>query len=567
MGVSGDNYLNNLGILKIQSYESGEVLLEWLNKDSYEILGSLPSPREGARISTSPNGYIILGGCNYDVKECYNDIHIVDIYLDDLGNRKIHMNKSYVLNQSAAMSPREQALLLPTTYGILILAGHNSTSEGNPSLLLTSTDCETTCNLMHGHFKNGKCECDSGWSGDKCDIRTACTDNCNNRGQCIRGVCECKGSYYGESCQNAYCKNNCSDKGECIIKTGICKCYPSYIGDDCSIKAEDNYSLIQFPSTPKNTTQIPSETIHTLSDEHLSNSIFSAVFYTENECQLNCRSRGACSGARCYCNPPYFGDTCEYTHCSTDCGVVLNRGICNHSTGQCECYDSFGGLSCEFECPGGCRDGYLCVDYDKCDCIDCPLSLDAKKCHERGVMIDGQCDCIHGYCGVYCENECVDCGGHGVYKESYCDCDEGFWGDRCQNMCKNRCSIHGKCKEGTCLCDKGWIGEDCGEDRRCPEMCNEKGWCNHTGECECFEGYIGKECETEICPMNCTVLSISYEVYSPEGQYLSTYSSSEDIPYLPAFKISELKTTAGLCSPISQRCECYPGYTGPSCDM
>eukprot|EP01118_Nematostelium_gracile_P015919 TRINITY_DN647_c0_g1_i1.p1 TRINITY_DN647_c0_g1~~TRINITY_DN647_c0_g1_i1.p1 ORF type:complete len:430 (+),score=74.57 TRINITY_DN647_c0_g1_i1:55-1344(+) len=58
-----------------------------------------------------------------------------------------------------------------------------------------------TCSYQ-GTCDKGVCSCNSGWSGDSCNIRVICNSDCNGRGRCIdNGVCECNPGYSGHECE------------------------------------------------------------------------------------------------------------------------------------------------------------------------------------------------------------------------------------------------------------------------------------------------------------------------------------------------------------------------------
>ncbi|KAH7722639.1 tenascin C [Aphelenchoides avenae] len=74
-------------------------------------------------------------------------------------------------------------------------------------------------------FFNRKCICDEDWAGELCNIPIA--DQCNERGQYIRGRCKCHGYYFGPKCQYV---------GKCVngkLQEGACRCDYGYEGDYC----------------------------------------------------------------------------------------------------------------------------------------------------------------------------------------------------------------------------------------------------------------------------------------------------------------------------------------------
>ncbi|KAJ8301896.1 hypothetical protein KUTeg_020883 [Tegillarca granosa] len=108
--------------------------------------------------------------------------------------------------------------------------------------------CSTkTC--VHGQCVNvSKCICNSGYSGEHCDIDTdECLGYpCKNGGQCINNVgsykCVCKNGFTGRICEIDIdeCKldvlnNNCGGHGTCKNIPGSfnCTCDSGYEGDRC----------------------------------------------------------------------------------------------------------------------------------------------------------------------------------------------------------------------------------------------------------------------------------------------------------------------------------------------
>lgn len=58
--------------------------------------------------------------------------------------------------------------------------------------------CNLNCGL-HGKCDQGKCECDIGWTGDKCD-QLPCDERCSEHGQCKNGTCVCSRGWNGKHC-------------------------------------------------------------------------------------------------------------------------------------------------------------------------------------------------------------------------------------------------------------------------------------------------------------------------------------------------------------------------------
>lgn len=58
--------------------------------------------------------------------------------------------------------------------------------------------CDMDCG-PYGRCESGKCHCDEGWSGAKCDVKT-CDPRCHEHGQCKNGTCICIQGWNGRHC-------------------------------------------------------------------------------------------------------------------------------------------------------------------------------------------------------------------------------------------------------------------------------------------------------------------------------------------------------------------------------
>jgi hypothetical protein len=124
--------------------------------------------------------------------------------------------------------------------------------------------CEGVKCLNKGKCVDGECKCKSGFEGESCEISETpdgqsqdtpdakdpdakdpvATDpvatnpclnvNCGNFGTCVSGKCECKSGYTGEKCEKHpdLCLNvNCGNFGTCV--SGKCECKSGYTGEKC----------------------------------------------------------------------------------------------------------------------------------------------------------------------------------------------------------------------------------------------------------------------------------------------------------------------------------------------
>jgi hypothetical protein len=186
----------------------------------------------------------------------------------------------------------------------------------------------------HGVCADGKCLCEPGFEGERCDIRNDCSPPCeaaggfcgagaNGKGQCI-----CKPGFGGARCQGKVCSKTCHGRGACL--DGQCQCEKGWTGADC-----------------------------------------------EKGCPADCHGRGTCvpdiQGApSCVCNAPFTGAACATGMCPggdiTAEGkqvICSSHGKCDTSTAECRCdlgYAApacavFSHAECSKQCRALCRDG------------------------------------------------------------------------------------------------------------------------------------------------------------------------------------------------------------------
>jgi len=82
--------------------------------------------------------------------------------------------------------------------------------------------------------KSGKCNCKKEFSGTGCR-QEGCLDSCSGHGKCDgeRGKCICRFPYSGPACLSKECPNACNGHGLCDPMVGKCTCQRGYVGGDC----------------------------------------------------------------------------------------------------------------------------------------------------------------------------------------------------------------------------------------------------------------------------------------------------------------------------------------------
>ena len=121
----------------------------------------------------------------------------------------------------------------------------------------------------------------------------------------------------------------------------------------------------------------------------------------------------------------------------------------------------------------------------------------------------------------------------------------------------------------------------------CANQCSGKGKCTPLDLCECFEGYRGSsDCSVRSCSVGVAWADrarlvesgsprrgISYDEYSRpiiEPDVLDEFGSVQKRPYerdvVVAHSLS-ICSARGTCDGATGRCNCFPGWTGESCQF
>ena len=340
--------------------------------------------------------------------------------------------------------------------------------------------CELDCS-HNGMCVNGSCFCAPGWHGRACEA-PACsgsagtTVGCNGRGECVEGVCACFDGYGGQDCADLTCPKECSGKGVCT--RGVCSCMAGWTGLACDVPG----------------------------------------------CPSHCSGNGYCEGGvACKCYPGWDGDDCATSICSQGCS---GHGACSMNN-TCVCDEGFSGFDCSLsECPDGCGGIGIClggacmcpgnsfgVACERNVCSGTPPCNGNGECvikspinADTGLVIgtpEPVCECFEGYHGLDCSlAECLHgCSGRGVCQGGLgpnavatCLCDHGWGGADCSlSVCASNCSGRGACVNGSCWCEPGWSGPECSW-QRCLFDCSGRGVCNGRGKCHCAPGWHGIDC-------------------------------------------------------------------------
>ena len=158
-------------------------------------------------------------------------------------------------------------------------------------------------------------------------------------------------------------------------------------------------------------------------------------------------SNADCSGRTCPSAPSFIGSVVKKNdvHPIEECS---NKGTCDRSSGQCQCFAGFEGQACEMTvCPNQCNLNGYCLNQQE-------LADEAGRIYSTpwdATKIAG-CVCDLGFRGVDCSLvECPsgpdalggygneagrECSGRGTcdYAIGLCNCYTGFYGRSCQYL-------------------------------------------------------------------------------------------------------------------------------------
>lgn len=201
----------------------------------------------------------------------------------------------------------------------------------------------------------------------------------------------------------------------------------------------------------------------------------------------------------------YTVDDEQGVHARIECS---GQGLCDRSTGRCQCFPGYEGEACtRTTCPGDCSGHGVCLSLGR-------LAKDARD-EMSGLGSAG---------GLYNGNNIVTYAGWDAEKEYGCLCDTGFRGPACDQIeCPSAEDPMNGCGGGACTaatstglgikdpatksCSNSGSSytctySNCAGDSKCEgneqRDCSGRGLCDYeTGMCQCFSGFYGEACQQQ----------------------------------------------------------------------
>ncbi|KAI1727015.1 delta-like protein 3 [Ditylenchus destructor] len=344
--------------------------------------------------------------------------------------------------------------------------------------------CEqTACNDNDQCNGHGKCEgttqqftcsCNTGYSGNKCEIadpNVIPCDNgdCHNHGKC-EGVkakfsCKCDNGYVGNTCADTPCDNGaCNGHGShrtvplatmAGMVTGVkLRIIMLFLAMEVTVitmevavvrktaplvlvirvfLAVDARIKIATIKLIAMVTELALEQ-YKMQLASVAKAIQAIIAKKEIPCDRgDCNNHGNCDGSKnspkCSCDSGFQGDRCEKTLCTSQ-AQCNSHGACNGTADSytCTCSSGWSGKNCE-------TGDNTVTSCDRSDCSE------HGNC--TGMKSAPKCTCDSGRTGTHCEKETPcdssDCSNHGTCTGSKanptCTCDSGYCGSKCGDSC------------------------------------------------------------------------------------------------------------------------------------
>jgi hypothetical protein len=340
--------------------------------------------------------------------------------------------------------------------------------ENECDFVIGDNDCHrfATCTNTAGSYT---CQCNEGFTGNGF---SSCLDISDCYGQCENGFCSDLGNgHFRCTCDNGWMDMMCDrDINECATFT-----------HDCARHAQCTDTEGSFTCA----------------------------------CNQGHTGDGYSAGTGCVDIDDCASDPCDYGDCNDE----------GASSYTCDCQEGFTDFNCDFdinECylkthnchvdarciniPGAyfCRclsgwegDGLTCTDLDDCDPDPCdPIH---GTCEDHGSNLY-DCNCMPGWCGHHCEDDCNECEEHTHGCASAATCTNTYGSHEC--VCKPNHYGDGVMCTPCTVCDVGWKRQGiCDEvDYTCVNIdeCSENvDNCHAHATCMDNEGSFKCECDQD----------------------------------------------------------------------
>jgi len=220
----GGTALNDVLVLDTRSFA-------W---SAIKMGGEAPKARQDAAAVRHGPKLLVVGGCNFYDRICYNDLYELDMAAKKWSKPAAAAGK---------LSAREGHTLTVVRNRPLLTGGcylDQKCFGGNDIVELTSGGDDFTCGgdncTGNGLCRHGMCLCLPGFGGSDCGDRMHCPKRCSGHGACLNtGHCACELGFSGRDCSfSEACPQKCSGRGECL-QGGVCRCLPAWSGEACDV--------------------------------------------------------------------------------------------------------------------------------------------------------------------------------------------------------------------------------------------------------------------------------------------------------------------------------------------